>query len=380
MTPDDLTTIYMGNAIAIALLLTLLFSNRKRLNDSKDFKIVFKMLLVTCSACIVDAVSYTIDGRAGLAVTIAIYITNSWLYISTMLVGKLWFDFLVEHINIPVNKALRGIMNGIFALGTLALVINIFYPIVFSAKDNIYERTYLYYIYVIVAGFYMFESVYLYYNTKKKAGIYSFFTIYVFIVPVVLGIIIQSLFYGISVIWPGVAIAIAGIISSMNNEIIFVDKLTGIYNRVYLEYMQKDIYKKKNAFVTGIMIDVNDFKSINDRFGHATGDEALITTADILTTSVANAGTVMRYAGDEFVVLLNTVEEERVEMIIKNINNAFNYYNERNEKPYKLSISYGYAALDLKNQTMNDFMNTIDKKMYEYKDKYYRISGKDRRK
>ncbi|MCQ2465888.1 MAG: hypothetical protein MJ166_00005, partial [Clostridia bacterium] len=50
------------------------------------------------------------------------------------------------------------------------------------------------------------------------------------------------------------------------------------------------------------------------------------------------------------------------------------------EKPYKLSISIGYAALDLKNQSMNDFMNTIDKKMYENKAAYYEARGNDRRK
>lgn len=323
---------------------------------------------------------YAIDGKTGLACTILLYIGNSWLYLANMLIGRYWLTFLMYHINTPIPKKLRIALDGLFCFGVVCLIINIFYPIVFVLNNNVYERTSLYWIFVLIAGFYLFGSVYIYYSNKKRNESVGFFSINAFIIPVVIGVTVQSLFYGISVIWASVAVAIAGIMSAMNNDIIFMDNLTGIYNRIYLEALQKSVYNRKNTFVTGVMIDVNDFKSINDKYGHATGDEALIDTANILSESVGKEGTVMRYAGDEFVIMLNTVEEEKVESIIKNISAAFEYFNNNSNKPYKLSVSIGYSALDLKNQTMNDFMNTIDKKMYDSKEKYYKATGKERRK
>ena len=59
-------------------------------------------------------------------------------------------------------------------------------------------------------------------------------------------------------------------------------------------------------------------------------------------------------------------------IVSERIRLAIEEFNKTDEKPYRLSASYGHASLDLKNQTMNDFMNTIDRKMYENKTLTYR--------
>lgn len=92
--------------------------------------------------------------------------------------------------------------------------------------------------------------------------------------------------------------------TALKNEIIFTDCLTGLYNRVYLEFLHKRACNKKNCWISGIMIDLNGFKQINDNYGHSEGDLALCIFADLLRKSFSEYGVVTRYAGDEFVLPL----------------------------------------------------------------------------
>lgn len=167
--------------------------------------------------------------------------------------------------------------------------------------------------------------------------------------------------------------------TALKKEIIFIDCLTGLYNRVYLEFIQKHAYTKKNSWVSGIMIDLNGFKQVNDRYGHCKGDEALIIAANILKKSFSEYGVVTRYAGDEFVVMLNTIDEKLVQHLILNAKKNFEEENITNKKPYLLSASMGYAITDLKVETMHEFMNRIDHQMYQDKLEYYK-SNKCKRK
>ena len=140
---------------------------------------------------------------------------------------------------------------------------------------------------------------------------------------------------------------------------------------MYLQFLQSQAYEKKNACVSGIMIDLNGFKQINDTYGHSEGDAALIRAAELLRKSFSEYGVVMRYAGDEFVVMLNTTEETLVRLLIEQARKNFAEENRTNGKPYQLSAAMGYAAFDLKTGTMDDFMNRIDKQMYQDKLAYY---------
>lgn len=144
---------------------------------------------------------------------------------------------------------------------------------------------------------------------------------------------------------------------------------------MYLEFLQKEAYSKRNAWVCGIMVDLNGFKEINDNYGHAAGDAALILTADLLRKSFSEYGVVTRYAGDEFVVMLNTTDERLVQELIAGAKRNFEEENRTNGKPYQLSASMGYATSDLRNETIDAFMNRIDRRMYQDKLAYYTESA-----
>lgn len=93
--------------------------------------------------------------------------------------------------------------------------------------------------------------------------------------------------------------------------------------------------------------------------------------ADLLRKSFSEYGVITRYAGDEFVIMLNTTDDQLIQKIIKSAKKNFVTENEKNDKPYQLSASMGYAITNLSNDTIDDFMNRIDEQMYQDKMKYY---------
>lgn len=142
----------------------------------------------------------------------------------------------------------------------------------------------------------------MYVKRVKKNGSLKLFPVHIFLIPVILGVVIQAFFVEIAITWTSIAISVTGIMTALKNEIIFTDCLTGLYNREYLEFLHKRSCNKKDCWVSGIMIDLNGFKQINDNYGHAEGDLALCIVADLLLKSFSEYGVVTRYAGDEFVI------------------------------------------------------------------------------
>ena len=84
---------------------------------------------------------------------------------------------------------------------------------------------------------------------------------------------------------------------------IYVDPLSGLYNRRYMEYVlnQMKKYTKENAY--SIMIGVNVFKSINDNYGQFQGDHAIHMISELLLSSLNRNQLAIRYTGDEFIIL-----------------------------------------------------------------------------
>ena len=95
---------------------------------------------------------------------------------------------------------------------------------------------------------------------------------------------------------------------------LYTDILTGTYNRLYLS----DVLSRKNIGAVA-MIDVDDFKKINDNFGHVVGDRVLQDIAKTIMLCVANYGKVVRFGGDEFVVVFDSIEKDLLRSILREI-------------------------------------------------------------
>ena len=364
-------SVLTANIISILLIGTLYLANRQKAEYDRDMRLLQQMMVTIGIANISDCCVYYLAGSSNIVIKVLVFLSGSGLFLGNVMIGYLWAKFIMVHMNIPFSDIRRNIYRTIGLISIVLLVINIFYPLVFSVSDGRYQRGFAYIIFLIFAAFYILDSLYLYVKRVKKNGSLKLFPVHIFLIPVILGVVIQAFFIEISITWTSIAISVAGIMAALKNEIIFTDCLTGLYNRMYLEFLHKRACNKKDCWVSGIMIDLNGFKQINDNYGHAEGDLALCIVADLLRKSFSEYGVVTRYAGDEFVIMLNTTDDQLIQKIIKSAKKNFVTENEKNDKPYQLSASMGYAITNLSNETIDDFMNRIDEQMYQDKMKYY---------
>jgi diguanylate cyclase (GGDEF)-like protein len=127
------------------------------------------------------------------------------------------------------------------------------------------------------------------------------------------------------------------------------DPLTRIRNRATLaETMDRIVDEARNG-VPGalIYIDLDDFKSVNDSFGHAAGDELLITVASVLTRTVRSGDILFRLGGDEFCILMQAVHLSEVKLIAERIRvNIAIALRSSNGNPCAVAASIGIATID----------------------------------
>lgn len=116
------------------------------------------------------------------------------------------------------------------------------------------------------------------------------------------------------------------------------------------------------------MMDIDDFKLINDNFGHTEGDRALTETALILKNCIGKDGFIARYGGDEFVAVIPAEDMGDIQKVVDSIEGSLKSYNEHSQAPYRIVISTGQEIFECGGDYSRiDVINTIDEKMYKSK-------------
>ena len=124
------------------------------------------------------------------------------------------------------------------------------------------------------------------------------------------------------------------------------------------------------------MIDMDNFKKINDKLGHQEGDNALRDMAAIIKSCIRGSDFAARYGGDEFV--LATRMENGIETLMQKIQDAVDRYNLKQNHPFKLEISYGYGVYTADgNRNIDEFLTYIDNLMYKHKTERRRSSDRE---
>jgi len=145
------------------------------------------------------------------------------------------------------------------------------------------------------------------------------------------------------------------------NDRLYRDAVTDAYNRRYYEDEMKN--KKKNAGVA--LIDLDDFKLHNDTYGHQAGDMALYTVVDIIRKNIRKTDKLIRFGGDEFLLVMPEVTEEvfsqKLQLIQERIYNA----NVPGYLNLRLSISAGGVLTE--GDSIEEAVNRADKLMYQAK-------------
>ena len=156
-------------------------------------------------------------------------------------------------------------------------------------------------------------------------------------------------------------------------QMALTDDLTQLHNRrgfFATASQQLKIARRKSETLMLLFCDINDFKRINDTFGHSEGDHALVRTAQALTKVFRDSDMLARLGGDEFAVLATDASRENQSAIFARLDDTLRKANRRNSR-YELSLSVGVAWFDPKNAvSLSDLLTQADREMYERKRAY----------
>ncbi|TBL70904.1 GGDEF domain-containing protein [Paenibacillus thalictri] len=148
------------------------------------------------------------------------------------------------------------------------------------------------------------------------------------------------------------------------------DVLTGICNRRHvIQIFPKIIERigKRDGILNLFLIDVDNFKKINDTYGHETGDKVLQYTSNILLSNTAKTDIVARWAGDEFLIISPYSDASSGDATIHRIDHALKKLSA--EMRFEVSVSIGVAMYPNDAKTLDALLHVADCNMYEIKSK-----------
>ncbi len=147
------------------------------------------------------------------------------------------------------------------------------------------------------------------------------------------------------------------------------DSMTGLFNkRAINEYAVEQIQNSKKSGYLAI-IDIDNFKQINDRFGHMFGDEVIIKTAEILRSITQNRGMAGRFGGDEFLLVLEKVNQETELRRIMKVLDKHAKWAFAEKEGFTISFSIGICKFPEDGDTYEEVLKKADKCLYLAKDK-----------
>ena len=306
------------------------------------------------------------------------YVFTVIYFLLNGLVPLLWFKYMYIFYDTSPKKSISQITAIPYLLYLILIFINCFTDILFSINsNNQYQREDGFWLIVILNMTYILASVVVIILaiTRNRGFRSEGKHILLGMLLVALGIVLQLYFWEDSFILLTFLLFMLIVFLRFQNLEMLVDPLTGLGNRRRMQlYIDKLSRKRKGEF-SAIVFDIDDFKDINDLYGHIYGDRVLIVISKILEKSAGNKNiTCIRYGGDEFIVI--TPKEEVNEFIAK-FKKLLSEFNDHKEFPSKIDVSIGVSEFTVNSEiNMEYIINTADKLMYEKKKLKKRNSNK----
>ena len=145
------------------------------------------------------------------------------------------------------------------------------------------------------------------------------------------------------------------------------DTLTGLLSRMQMEVRAQFLIDRRQPFSL-ILLDIDRFKSINDTYGHDEGDRALCVIANLLNKSIKQIDSAYRYAGDEFVLIIESNQKEAADCVVERLRSNLEKYNHASRLTYTLSFSCGAVFYNANaSDSVIGLFSEADQRMYQNK-------------
>ena len=372
----DYRIVYVGAQTVIGTLFLVHFIMHRIANRGKRIDKLDILYLLFLGTTILDSIWMLIDGRVeyrtGHVVLEVVYLTMM------SLTGYDWFLYTLELFPSRTDKISK--YKYVLAIPAIIMIILIFCSLktgwIFEVDaTGKYIRGDLNMFPVVTNYAYMLLGSFIAIQCMKEAMLTidkrRFLLAALFPVPILIFSAVQMMLPpGLPLMQGGVLVAVLMQYGTTQSALITGDYLTSLPNRVAFE---QDLIERIRRYDPGsreklylIEGDLDDFKGVNDTYGHSVGDKALIRTSDVLCQVLSPyEPAVFRYAGDEFMMLIESKEEPDVAKIEDEMNEKL--VLTLPDKEIKMSISLGLEKYD-GNMDMRSFIDAADEKLYERKE------------
>ncbi len=311
---------------------------------------------------------------------VIMYIMTIIPYICLLTTAWLWYvycEIVQGNKNILTPK--RSFISAIpFFTALIILVVGIFTGNLFIIDETGYlEYGNLYIVLLSIPfGYMLYSSIKAFYRAYTSNRYFDhrlYIAMGLFpLTPLICGVI-QAFLLTVPIMCYGATAAVLMLYITATENRISTDSLTGINNR---QEMERYLSRKMKSQTQGmdlylLILDVDHFKTINDKYGHIEGDRALVTVAEALKEScndVKNRAFLSRFGGDEFIVIIEAESEEQVQSTVDSIRSNVVRLNEESGAAFRLEASVGYARFDYNDPvTIPGLIAQADEKLYEMK-------------
>ena len=244
-------------------------------------------------------------------------------------------------------------------------------------ENNILRGGRLYFILVLVPFGYMIAASFNAFRRAFCRNIYTDRYIYLMIgifpaAPIVLGVL-QAMYWRVPFLCYGALAAVFYLYSTYMDNLISIDPLTQLNNKnqMYKYLSQKMHVEEPELPLFLLIVDVDDFKLINDNYGYSEGDKILVRVAGAIKDACQgprNRFFISRYGGDEFIIVAEMAYRAEASWLADQIKSNVKRLEESIGTPYEVSVSVGIAQYDFEQPiSVQSFIARADSDLYQHK-------------
>ncbi len=366
------------NIFPMVLVIVVLISNRFKVGKARSARLFDHIIVFDFLLMLIDIVGIGVAGKMIGEGNEKLWIINVIRMLLTIFLTTTWFIYVCLKISIDgADKRILPVISAATVIGVVASFVVLLIPHGYLTQyglENAGKALRICYLSVSGFGIFMFamSAVAALYGMVRETNVemrrMCRYLLVFSLLPIV-GVVMQNVNQTFRTSSPCLSLALLYVYITMQNKKVMTDSLTGVNNRRELDaYLERRGRQDGQPEWGMLMIDVDDFKKINDTIGHKLGDDALWHVADILRSEFAKEGYfVARYGGDEFVVCGDWGSKDELWHVRNEIENKVKQFNIEKDRPYNLSLSIGVALWHESGCRVASILETADKDMYEQK-------------
>lgn len=354
------------NIYAVIMLAALLIIMKGQSQIVFPSKRLLKWIIAAALLSIVmEPLSWIFDGMPSGTGFLLNHLTNALLVLLAPVIAGLF----AAYIDLKINNDWRRLQQRLFyqvpaLLVAILLIINLAFPLYFSIdpQQNQYEQL-MFQLFNHIVVFLMYLTILVLTfraRSRVQTGVYR--TVLAFLFLPIIGMAVQTVYPRLNFSWTTVGIAILIVYTFLESSAGEKDFLTGLYSRSIYDRYVSTLIAQRTPFRL-MMIDLNDFKGINDEHGHLSGDLVLKEFSRILLNEIDGEQMIARLAGDEFIVVIEHAYEE-AEDIPARITSACRAHHH----PLIQELCFGYGLETyVSGMSYDELYTRVDEKMYRRK-------------